>query len=129
MTQQINNQLFAFTRQFTDSAFKAHQVALKGFEEVAELQLKAFEQHATEAASFIGEAMETRDADGLRALWEKGTSLSRSNAEQAVAISQEILAITQKTAESMSSLVQEQRQAANDVASAPIMASKKTTAK
>ena len=39
MTQQLNNQLFAFTKQFTDSAFKAQSLALKGLETVAELQL------------------------------------------------------------------------------------------
>ncbi|HTM29223.1 MAG TPA: phasin family protein [Rhodanobacter sp.] len=129
MTQPFNNQLFAFTKQFTDSAFKAQSVALKGLEAVAELQLKALEQQANVSAGFIGEAMETRDADGLRALWEKGTSLSRSNAEQAVAVSQEILAITQKTAESLNALVQEQRQAANDAVAAPVATGKKASSK
>ena len=125
MAQQFNNQLFAFTKQFTDSAFKAQSLALKGLEAVAELQLQAMEQQASVSAGFIGEAMETRDMDGLRTLWEKGTSLSRSNAEQAVAVSQEILAITQKTAESVNALVQEQRQAANDAVVAPVVTSTK----
>jgi hypothetical protein len=129
MTQPFNNQLFAFTKQFTDSAFKAQSVALKGLEAVAELQLKALEQQANVSAGFIGEALETRDVDGLRALWEKGTSLSRSNAEQAVAVSQEILAITQKTAESLNALVQEQRQAANDAVAAPVATGKKASSK
>jgi hypothetical protein len=125
MTQQLNNQLFAFTKQFTDSAFKAQSLALKGLETVAELQLKALEQQAQVSAEFVAEAMETRDVSGLRSLWEKGTSLSRDNAERAVAISQEVIAITQKTAESMNALVQEQRQAANDAVTAPIAAAKK----
>ena len=124
MTQQLNNQLFAFTKQFTDSAFRAQSLALKGLETVAELQLKAFEQQAKVSAEFVAEAMETRDMNGLRGLWEKGTSLSRDNAERAVAVSQEVLAITQKTAESLSALVQEQRQAANDAVTAPIAAKK-----
>lgn len=129
MTQQINNQLFAFTKQFTDSAFKAHALALKSLETVTELQLKAFEQQAKVSAEFVAEAMETRDANGLRSLWEKGSSLSRENAERTVAVSQEIIAITQKTAESMNALVQEQRQAANDAVSAPIAAVKKAATK
>ncbi len=129
MTQQINNQLFAFTKQFTDSAFKAQSLALKGLETVAELQLKALEQQAAVSAEFVTEAMETRDVNGLRGLWEKGAALSRSNAEQAVAVSQEIIAITQKTAESMNALVQEQRQAANDAVAAPIAATKKAASK
>jgi hypothetical protein len=129
MNQQINNQLFAFTKQFTDSAFKAHSLALKSLETVAELQLKALEEQSKVSASFIAEAMETRDVNGLRGLWEKGSSLSRENAERAVAISQEVIAITQKTAESMNALVQEQRQAANDAIVAPVAAAKKSAAK
>ena len=128
MTQQINNQIFAFTKQFTDSAFKAHSLALKGLEKVAELQLKALEQQTKVSAEFVAEAMETRDADGLRGLWEKGSNLSRENAERAVSVSQEVLAITQKTAESLNALVQEQRQAANDAVAAPV-AGKKAAAK
>lgn len=129
MTQQINNQLFAFTKQFTDSAFKAQSLALKGLETVADLQLKALEQQAKVSAEFVAEAMETRDVNGLRSLWEKGASLSRENAERSVAVSQEIIAITQKTAESMNALVQEQRQAANDAVVAPIVAAKKAASR
>lgn len=126
MTQQLNTtQLFAFTKQFTDSAFKAQSLALKGLETVAELQLKTLEQQAKVSAEFVAEALETRDINGLRGLWEKGTSLSRDNAERAVAVSQEVLAITQKTAESLTALVQEQRQAANDAVAAPVAAAKK----
>ena len=129
MTQQFNNQFFSFTQQFTDSAFKAHSLALKGLETVADLQLKALEQSSKVSAEFIAEAMETRDADGLRGLWEKGSNLSRENAERAVSVSQEVLAITQKTAESLNALVQEQRQAANDAVKAPVAAAKKAAAK
>lgn len=129
MTQQLNNQLFAFTKQFTDSAFKAQSLALKGLETVAELQLKALEEQAKVSAEFVAEALETRDINGLRSLWEKGTSLSRDNAERAVAVSQEVLAITQKTAESLNALVQEQRQAANDAVVVPVAAAKKAAAK
>ncbi|MDE1894257.1 MAG: phasin family protein [Xanthomonadaceae bacterium] len=129
MNQQINNQLFAFTKQFTDSAFKAHTLALKSLESVAELQLKALEEQSKVSAGFIAEAMETRDVNGLRGLWEKGSNLSRENAERAVAVSQEVIAITQKAAESMNALVQEQRQAANEAIVAPSAAAKKAAAK
>ena len=129
MAQHINNQLFAYTKQFTDGAFKAHSLALKGLETVTELQIKALEEQAKLSAEFIAEAMETRDVNGLRSLWEKGTSLSRENAERSVAVSQEIIAVAQKTAESMNALVQEQRQAANDAVAAPIAAVKKAASK
>lgn len=129
MTQQLNSQLFAFTKQFTDSAFKAQSLALKGLETVAELQLKALEEQTKVSSEFVAEVLETRDINGLRSLWEKGASLSRDNAERAVAVSQEVLAITQKTAESLNALVQEQRQAANDAVAAPAAAAKKAAAK
>lgn len=125
MTQQINNQLFAFSKQLADNAFKAQTLALKGLESMAELQLKALEQHAKVSAEFVAEAMEARDMNGLRGLWEKGTTLSRDNAERTVAVSQEVFAITQKTAESLAALAQQQQQAANDAVTAPIAAVKK----
>ena len=127
MTQQFNNQFFAYTKQVTEGAFKAQSLALKSLETVAGLQLKALEQQAHDSAAFVAEALETRDADALRSLWEKGASLSREQAERAVAISQEIIAVTQKAAESLQSLVQEQRQAANEAVTAP--AAKKAAAK
>jgi hypothetical protein len=127
MTQSFNNQLFAFTKQLTDNAFKAQSLALKGLETVAELQLKALEEQTKVSAEFVAEAMETRDVNGLRGLWEKGTSLNRDNAERAVAVSQEVLAVTQKTAESLNALAQEQRQAANDAVTAPVTAARKAS--
>lgn len=127
MSQQFNNQFFAYTKQVTEGAFKAQSLALKSLETVAGLQLKALEQQARDSAAFVAEALETRDADALRSLWEKGANLSREQAERAVAVSQEIIAVTQKAAESLQSLVQEQRQAANEAVTAPV--AKKTAAK
>jgi len=60
---------------------------------------------------------------------EKAATAGRENAERAVAVTQEIIAVTQKTAESLGALVQEQQQAANDAVSAPVAAVKKAAAK
>jgi hypothetical protein len=128
MTQQLNTQVFAYAKQLADSAFKAQSVALKGLEKIAELQLRALEKQAESTAEFISEAFEARDIDGLRTLWEKGAAASRENAERAVAVTQEIIAVTQKTAESLGALVQEQQQAANDAVAAPVAAVKKAAA-
>jgi len=127
MNQQYSNQFFAYTKQITEGAFKAQSLALKSLETVTGLQLKAFEQQTRDSAAFVAEALETRDADALRGLWEKGASLSREQAERAVAVSQEIIAVTQKAAESLQALVQEQRQAVNEAVVAP--AAKKAAAK
>ena len=128
MTQQLNAQVFAYAKQLTDNAFKAQSVALKGLEKIAELQFQALEKQSQVASDYIADALETRDIEGLRTLWEKGSALSRENAERAVAVTQEIIAVTQKTAESLSALVQEQQQAANDAVSAPVAAVKKAAA-
>jgi hypothetical protein len=129
MTQQLNTQVFAYAKQFADNAFKAQSLALKGLEQVTELQLKAFEQQARNTADFVAQATEVRDLEALRGLWEKGASLSRDHAEQAVAVSREIIAVTQKTAESLSALAQAQQQAANDAVAAAPAAAKKAAAK
>lgn len=129
MTQQLNTQVFAYAKQFADHAFKAQSVALKALEQVTELQLKAFEQQARSTADYVAQVSEVRDLEALRQMWEKGTSLTRDQAEQAVAVSREIMAVTQKTAESLSSLLQAQQQAANDAVAAAPAAAKKAAAK
>ncbi|MBT2119475.1 phasin family protein [Dyella sp. LX-66] len=128
MTQQLNAQVFAYAKQLTDNAFKAQSVAFKALEKIAELQIQALEKQSQVTSEYIADALETRDIEGLRTLWEKGSALSRENAERAVAVTQEIIAVTQKTAESLTALVQEQQQAANDAVSAPVAAVKKAAA-
>ena len=129
MAQQLNNQAFAYAKTLADNAFKAQSLALKGLEEVAGLQFKAFEQQARSVSDFVTQAAEARDLESLRDLWEKGASLGRDSAEQAVATGRDILAVTQKTAESLGALVQAQRQAANDTVSASPAPSRKSAAK
>ena len=129
MNQQFSNPFFAFSKQFADNAFKAQSLALKSLESITDLQLKSFEHQAKVSSAFVAEVMEIRDLSGVRGLWEKGTSLSRDSAEHGVAVTQEIVAITQKAAESMTALAQEQRQAVTDAASAPIAAAKNAASK
>jgi hypothetical protein len=128
MTQQLNTQLFAYAKQLSDNAFKAHALTIKGLEQVAELQLAALEKQAQTTAEFIAQAVEVRDTDALRGLWEKGTSLSREQAEHAVSLTKEVVAVAQKTAESLNALLQEQQKAANEAVAAPVAAIKKAAA-
>ena len=125
MTQQLNSQLFAYAKQLSDNAFKAHALTIKGLEQVAELQLAALERQAQSTAEFIAQAVEVRDADALRGLWEKGTSLSREQAEHAVSVTKEVVAVAQKTAESLNALAQEQQKAANEAVAPQVAAIKK----
>jgi hypothetical protein len=107
----MNTQTFAFAKQFADNAFKAQAVVLKSFEQASNLQLKALEQHSKAAAAFVAEALDTRDFDGARALWEKGVTLNRDGAERAVAVNQELMGIAQSTAETLGGLTREQQAA------------------
>lgn len=128
MTQQLNSQIFAYAKQLSDNAFKAHALTIKSLEQVAELQLAALEKQAQATADFIAQAVEVRDVEALRGLWEKGASISREQAEQAVTVTKEVIAVAQKTAESLNTLVQEQQKAANEAVSAPVAAIKKAAA-
>jgi hypothetical protein len=125
MTQQLNTQAFAFAKQISDNAFKAHALAIRGLEQVAELQLAAWEKQAQATADFIAHAAEVRDIDALRGLWEKGTAASREQAEHAVSVTKDIVAVTQKTAESLNALLQEQQRAAKDAVAPQVEAIKK----
>lgn len=121
----MNTQVFDYAKQFTDNAFKAQAAMLKSIEQAAGLQLKAFEQNSTATAAFVSEAMETRDFDGARALWEKGVSLNREQAEHAVSVSQDLFGIAQNTAETMGAMGREQQETATKAASAAASTTKK----
>lgn len=114
MTQQIDTQVFAYARQFADNAFKAQALVLKGLEQAAGLQLGALEQQSRSAAEFLLAAGELRDADGLRGLWDKSVALGRAQTEQAVVLTQGLVAVGRRTAESLGELVQPLQAAAND---------------
>ena len=128
MTQQLNTQIFAYAKQLSDNAFKAHALTIKGLEQVAELQLAALEKQAQATADFVAQAVEVRDVDALRGRWEKGASLTREQAEGAVSVTKEVIAVAQKTAESLNALLQEQQKAANEAVAAPVAAIKKAAA-
>jgi hypothetical protein len=128
MTQQIDTQVFAYARQFADNAFKAQALVLKGLEQAAGLQLGALEQQSRSAAEFLLAAGELRDADGLRGLWDKGVALGRAQTEQAVVLTQSLVAVGRQTAESLGSLAQP-LQAANDAVAATAAGSRKAAAK
>ena len=128
MTQQIDTQVFAYARQFADNAFKAQALMLKGLEQAAGLQLGTLEQQSRSAAEFLLAAGELRDADSLRGLWDKGVALSRAQTEQAVALTQGLVAVGRQTAESLGALVQP-LQAANDAVAATAAATRQAAAK
>lgn len=106
MTKSFDFQAFAYARQFADNAFKAQALVLKGFEQAAGLQLGALEQQSRSTADFLLAAGEARDPEAMRGLWDKGVALGRAQAEQAVSLSQSLVAVGRQTAESLGALVQ-----------------------
>src|SRR5690242_11276405 len=125
---QFDSSVFAYARQFADNAFKAQALMLKGLEQAASLQLGALEQQSRSAADFLIAAGELRDAEGFRGLWDKGVALSRTQAEQAAALTQSLVAVGRQTAESLGALVQPQ-QAANDAVATGPAGARKAAAK
>ena len=129
MTQQVNKQVFAYAKQFADNAFKTHALALQGWEQIVDLQLQEIECQLRSVSNLTSQAAKARDPEALRDLWEEGFNLSREHAEHFVAISRDIIAVGQKTAESLGTLAQARTQVVNSAVSASISeaAAKKTT--
>ena len=128
MNKPFDSQMFAYARQFADNAFKAQALVLKGLEQTVGLQLAALEQHSHAAADFLLTAGEARDPEALRGLWDKGVALSRAQAEQGVALSQNLAAVGRQTVESFGAMVQPLT-AANDAVAANAAAARKTSAR
>ena len=124
MTKPIDSQAFAYARQFADNAFKAQALLLKGLEQAAGLQLGALEQHSRVAADFLLAASDARDPEALRGLWDKGVALGRAQAEQTVALTQNLAAIGRQPADSLGALAQPFA-AANDAVAANAAAGRK----
>jgi phasin family protein len=114
MYDQINTQVLALSKSFADNAFKAHSLAIEGFERITSLQLKALENSTAAAASFWSEAAEVRDFDGLKAIWPKGVNLAKETTEKMYANGQEVFGVTLKTTEALGQLAKGNFETANE---------------
>lgn len=117
MIEQFNTKQFvAFGKQWTDSAFKAHGLAIAGFERSIELQLKHLEGQVNAAVEFFNEAVEARDVESARALLPKTVALMKDAAEKNYATSQELIGLTVKTSEAIGDVLKATFEAANGAA-------------
>lgn len=114
MYEQINSQFLAFGKSFSDNAFKAHSLAVEGFERITNLQLKAIENRVAAAVDFFTEASEVRDFEGMKAIFPKSVNLVKETTEKLYANNQEILGVTVKTSEALGQLAKGSFEAAND---------------
>jgi phasin family protein len=126
MYEQFNTkQLLAMSKQFSDTAFKAHGLAIAGFEKAIDLQLKTLENNVNATVGFWTEASEIRDLDGVRTLFPKSVALAKDSAEKMYAVSQELVGLSVKTTEAIGDLVKGQFEVANDAFGAKPAAAKK----
>src|ERR1700722_8425906 len=114
MYEQINTQFLAIGKSFADNAFKAHSLAVEGFERITELQLKTLENRVTATVELWSEAAEVRDFDALKSFWPKGVNLVRESNEKFYANGQEVLGLGLKTAEALGQLAKGSFEAANE---------------
>ena len=114
MYEQINTQVLAMSKSFADTAFKAHSLAVEGFERITDLQLKTLENRVSATVEFWSEAAEVRDFDALKAFWPKGVNLVKESTEKFYANGQEVFGLGLKTAEALGQLVKGTVEAAND---------------
>lgn len=114
MYEQINTQALALSKSFADAAFRAHTLAVEGFERVTSLQLKALESRVAATVDFLSEASEVRDFDGLKTIWPKSVNLVKETAEKMYANGQEVFGVTVKTSEALSQLAKGSFEVAND---------------
>ena len=114
MYEQMNSQFLTMSKSFADTAFKAHSLALEGFERITALQMKTLENRVAAAAEFWSEAAEVRDLDGMKAIWPKSVNLVKESSEKMYANSQEAFGVTLKTSEAIGQLAKGSFESAND---------------
>lgn len=130
MFEQFNSKQFVnFSKQFADTAFKAHGLAISGIERAVDLQLKAFENRFTATVEFMNEAADVRDIETARKLFPKTVSLAKTSAENAYATSQQIVDLTLRTNEAIGELVKGRFEQANVAFAQPVAAAAKKASK
>ena len=115
MIEQFNTkQLVNFGKQMTDTAFKAHGLAIAGFERSIALQLKHLESSVNSAVEFMNDAVEARDMESARALLPKTVAMLKDSAEKSYATSQELMGLSVKTTEAIGEVLKSSFEAANE---------------
>ena len=114
MFEQTSNPFASFTQNFAQSALKANSLAFQNFERVLGLQMKTFENNLNAAVTFLGEASEVRDMEGVKAIFPKGMALVKDSTESLIATNQEVVGSTVKTTEAISQIYKSNFEAAND---------------
>lgn len=105
MFEQLNSQALALGKSYSDTALKAQGLALAGFERIADINLKTFENRFNATVEFWSQAIEVRDLEAAKTVLPKGVQLAKDTAEKLYATSQEVVSVTVKTNEALGSLL------------------------
>ena len=114
MYEQFNSQFLALGKNFADAAVKAQGLALAGFERIADIQMKSFENRLNATVEFLSQATEVRDLEAAKSFMPKGMELAKATAEQMYATSQEVANVSMKTNEAIGSLLKGSFEMTND---------------
>lgn len=114
MLQQFNSQFIAASKQLSDTLFKAHTLALEGFERITDLNLKALDGRVQATTEFFTTATESNDVEGFKNAFPKGVNLIKEHSEKLYNNSQEVLGVTLKTTEALTQLAKGAFESANE---------------
>lgn len=114
MFEQFNTKLIEASKQFADASFKAHGLAMEGFEKVVQIQLATLEDRVTANAAFVGKATEARSLEAAKTLLPESIALGRETTETMIARSQEVIGVVTKTNEAITALFRGHIEAANE---------------
>lgn len=114
MFEQINTQSLSLGKSYAETLVKAQGLALAGFERIAELNLKTFEDRVKASVDFWSQAAEVRDFEGVKTIWPKGVQLAKESAEMLYANGQEVAGVSAKTSQAIGSLAKGSFESAKD---------------
>lgn len=120
MFEQFNTKLIEASKQFADASFKAHGLAMEGFEKVVGIQIAALEERVNANAAFFGKATEARGFEAAKSLLPESLALTREATEATIARSQEVIGVVTKTNEAITALFKGQIEAANEAFVKPV---------
>lgn len=117
-------QLLSFSKQLSDTAFKAHHLTVASMERAVDMQMKHFESRVNATVDFLSSASEARDQESFKNLFPQTVALVKDSAEKAYAASQELMGLSVKTTEAINELVKGSVEMANDAVVNPAQARK-----
>ena len=126
---QFNEQFTHSYSQMADVAASANRLALENAQKAFGLYTAAMEETAAATFAYMGELVDVRDAEGLKAVWPKGLQAARANAERVMGATQEAFASTLKTNEAIGSLAKGQFEKATAQAKAEVEKAAKAASK